>query len=107
MLFNYFARRHPEALSGRNAKPRVTPVEFEGVGGTIETKPYQLAEIDFANIRFVDFLGYVVTSNGYGYDADGLFGTDFLHFYDVFLDYPNGQIVLGLNEVGRKAARSR
>jgi hypothetical protein len=48
-----------------------------------------------------------VTSNGYGYDADGLFGTDFLHFYDVFLDYPNGQIVLGLNEVGRKAARSR
>jgi len=107
MLFNYFARRHPEALTGKHAHPWFRDVEFEGVGGIVETKPYQLSEIDFATMRFVDFIGYVVTSNAYGSDQDGLFGSDFLHFYDVFLDYPNGQIVLGLNETGRKAAKTR
>jgi len=108
MLFDYFARRHPEALSGRHAHKGYSSVEFEGVGGLVETKPYQLDEIDFAAMRFVDFVGYVVTSkNAYASDEDGLFGSDFLHFYDVYLDYPNGQIVLGLNATGRKAAHHR
>ncbi len=105
LLFNYFARRHPEALVDHKAGGLFSaPVQFEGVGGEIETKPYELAEIDFGSVRFINFVGYVVTGNSYGYDEDGVFGSGFLRFYDVYLDYPNGQIALHVNEDGQKAA---
>jgi predicted aspartyl protease len=105
MLFNYFARRHPEALVDHHAGGLFSrPVEFEGVGGTVQTRPYQLAEVDFGSVRFIDFVGYLVKSASYGTDDDGLFGSDFLRFYDVYLDYPSGQIALRLNDDGRKAA---
>jgi len=108
MLFNYFARRHPEALVDNRAGGLYSqPVQFEGVGGMIETKPYELAEIDFGSVRFVDIVGYVVKSASYDYDEDGVFGNAFLRFYDVYLDYPSGQIALCLNEDGRKAAGRR
>jgi hypothetical protein len=55
-------------------------------------------------MRFLDFIGYLVTSNSYAYDEDGLFGKEFLRFYDVYLDYPNGEIQLHLNATGQKAA---
>ncbi len=105
LLFNYFARRHPEALIDKNAGGlRSAPVQFGGVGGEIDTKPYEIAEIDLGPMRFVDFVGYVVTSNSYGNDEDGLFGNEFLRFYDVYLDYPNGEVALHLNATGQKAA---
>ena len=105
ILFNYFARRHPEALVDKNAGGlRSAPVQFDGVGGEVATKPYEIAEIDLGPMRFLDFIGYLVTSNSYTYDEDGLFGKEFLRFYDVYLDYPNGEIQLHLNATGQKAA---
>jgi hypothetical protein len=105
LLFDYFARRHPEALvdnmsGGANSRPRI----FRGVGGVFSTKTYQLKEIDLGSVRYKNFLGQVVTSKSYGGAKDGLLGADFLRVYDLFLDYPHGQIGLTLNETGRHAA---
>jgi hypothetical protein len=105
LLFDYFTRRHPEALVDKNAMGlRVRPMQLRGVGGIIGTRAYDLPEIDLGSVRYVDFIGWVVTSKSYGGNQDGLFGPDFLKVYDVFFDYPNGQVALTLNATGRRAA---
>jgi len=106
LLFNYFARRHPEAMVDKDGGgARSGYVDFDGVGGTVETKPYELGEIVLGRSRFLDFVGYLVTSKSYLLsDEDGLFGTGFLRFYDVYIDYPNGVISLRLNDTGHRVA---
>jgi hypothetical protein len=104
LLFNYFARRHPEALVDKDhGGVRSDPIRFEGVGGGFATRPYELASIVLGSTHFVDFVGYLVTSKSYVGTDDGLFGIGFLRFYDVFLDYPEGTISLRLNATGRKS----
>jgi len=105
LLFDYFARRHPEALVDKGARGlNARPLQLRGVGGAIGTRAYDLAEIDLGSVRYTNFIGWVVTSKSYGGNQDGLFGPEFLMVYDVFFDYPNGQVALTLNETGRRAA---
>jgi len=102
LLFDYFARRHPEALVDNfGLGARAQPLTVSGVGGVFATRAYDLPEIDLGSVRYKNFIGRVVTSKSYGGNQDGLFGPDFLKIYDVFLDYPNGQIALTLNATGR------
>jgi hypothetical protein len=104
LLFNFFARRHPEALVDRyGGGVRSDLVSFEGVGGEVKTRPYELANIVLGSTRFVNFIGYLVTSNSYGSAVDGVFGIGFLRYYDVYLDYPDGRIALRLNATGKRA----
>jgi len=105
LLFDYFARRHPEALVDKGGQGlRAPQIQLRGVGGFFSTRAYNLPEIDLGSFRYVDFIGWVVTSNSYGGNQDGLFGPDFLKVYDVFFDYPNGQVALTLNATGHRAA---
>ena len=45
LIFDYFARRYPEALKDKGEGARSRPVVFRGIGGAFETRPYQIAEL--------------------------------------------------------------
>ena len=105
LVFDYFARRHPEALVDQGgAGARSEPVEFYGIGGSFATRPYAIRSLRLANLNFQDFVGYrVVSSGSYDDGSDGLIGTTFLHLFTVGLDYGNSRVYLTPNDVGRRA----
>ncbi|MDB5027424.1 MAG: hypothetical protein JWO66_1113 [Candidatus Eremiobacteraeota bacterium] len=103
MIFDYFARRYPAAVrdqgggSGRQ-------MELYGIGGNIETRPYQIASLKLASLNFTNFVGYRVTGrNSYAESSDGLIGSDFLRLFTVGLDYGNSRVYLTPNRIGRAA----
>jgi hypothetical protein len=105
LIFPAFARGHPEALVDHHHLGRFARYPaLRGVGGQIDTKAYDIAAIELGRQRYLDFIGWVVTSNSYAGAGDGAFGPEFLKVYDLFLDYPDGRIALRLNTLGRRAA---
>jgi hypothetical protein len=103
LLFDYFARRHPEALANQADGSR-RPVRFHGIGGAFDTRSYRIAALELGNIRFTDFVGYRVTSAGsYAGAADGLIGDVFLRMFTLGIDYGNSRIYLVPNAAGRTA----
>jgi predicted aspartyl protease len=103
-IHDYFARRHPEALRDEGAGARARPVQFRGLGGAFDTRPYQIKSLKLANIDFSEFLGYRVTSSGsYAGPTDGAIGPDFLRLFTLGLDYGNARIYLTPNTDGRRA----
>ncbi|HEV2644313.1 MAG TPA: aspartyl protease family protein [Candidatus Elarobacter sp.] len=105
MIFDAFARKHPEALVDKGGGGDLRNMEWYGVGGAIETRPYQLASVKIGALNFVDFVGYRVT-NDRSYDFgsdDGVIGSDFLRLFTVGLDYASGHVYLVPNTAGRKA----
>jgi hypothetical protein len=62
-----------------------------------------LDSIVIGNVSFKRFSGYLVDSrSSYSGDADGVIGPDFLRFFDVHLDYPNGTVYLVPNATGQR-----
>lgn len=104
LIFDYFARRHPEALHDEGAGFRVLPMNFHGIGGAFDTRSYQIASLQLANVNFRDFVGYRVTSKGsYAESADGLIGPTFLRLFTIGLDYGDSRIYLVPDADGRRA----
>jgi clan AA aspartic protease (TIGR02281 family) len=104
MVFDYFARRHPEALKDEGEGAQSRPRRFQGVGGAFETRPYQIAAVKLGNVRFTDFIGYRVTSAGsYSTATDGLIGDEFLRMFTLGIDYGNSRVYLVPNAIGRTA----
>jgi predicted aspartyl protease len=103
LIFDYFARRHPEALKdvGRDTTGRNR--SLYGIGGPIQAQAYQIASVQLGKVNFKDFVGYRVTGNSYATNLDGLIGSDFLHFFTLGLDYVNSRIYLVPNRQGRAA----
>jgi predicted aspartyl protease len=99
VLFDYFQRRHPETL------PAVRQgVRMNGAGGEFDAHRAQFDAVTIGNVKFAHFVGYLVASrSSYSGDADGVIGPDFLHFFDVHLDYPNGTIYLVPNALGQRS----
>jgi len=103
LIFDYFARRHPEALRDKGGGGDDRNARFEGIGGFFSTRPYQIAELRVGNIRFTDFVGYRVTSRGsYEESSDGIIGTSFLQFFTLGINDGSGRIYFIPNAVGRK-----
>lgn len=105
MIFDAFARKHPEALKDKGGGGELRDVSFYGVGGRFATEPYQLASVKVGGLNFQDFVGFRVTASGsYAVgDDDGLIGADFLKLFTLGLDYANGRVYLVPNAAGRKA----
>lgn len=102
MIFDAFVRKHPEALvdrgggDGRNNR-------YYGIGGDIETKPYQLSSVRIGPMNFTDFVGYRVMSTAtYEGNDDGVIGAAFLNLFTVGLDYANNRVYLVPNTLGRR-----
>ena len=96
-IFDYFARRHPEAMQGAvflENQPR-----FMGVGGEIKMTPYRFASVKLGNIQFKDFIAERVASIKQYAGDDGVIGAGFLQHFTVYTDYvhstfyfvPNGR----------------
>lgn len=104
MIFDYFARRHPEAMRDRGYGGDQRLQVFSGIGGDVDAKPYQIRSLKFANIDFIDFVGYRVTdSRAYAESTDGIIGTTFLKLFTLDFDYTNSKLYFTPNAYGRKA----
>jgi clan AA aspartic protease (TIGR02281 family) len=105
LIFDYFARRHPEALRDYQAGgARSEPVQFYGIGGNFETRPYEIQSVELGNVRFRDFVGYrVMSDQSYSYNSDGVIGSTFLRLFTLGLDYGNSRVYLVPNGAARKA----
>jgi predicted aspartyl protease len=100
LIFDHFARAHPEALRGQGEHYR--GVRLLGVGGGFDTTPYRISSLRLANVNFQQFIGYrVVEPGAYPGDDDGVIGSTFLQLFTVGLDYTNGRIYLVPNRAGK------
>ncbi len=91
LVFDYFARRHPEAL--RDALSSDGQLQFSGAGGAFETRPYRIAAVRLGKIEFTGFTVYRVTSaRSFSGDEDGLIGTGLLQVFTVYTNYRNSML---------------
>jgi predicted aspartyl protease len=107
-IFDYFARRHPEALvedAGLGARSRV-PHVFTGAGGLYLAKPYAIEDLQLGQASFHDFIGFrAMSRSSFPVNEDGLIGVSFLRLFDVYLDYPNDKVYLVPNKTAKKAVQ--
>jgi predicted aspartyl protease len=101
LLFDYFTRRHPDAIPRAAVGPTR---QMLGAGGTFNTNLITVDDFALANVHFKQFEGLRVASDSsYSNDEDGLIGPTFLRLFDVHLDYPEGKIFLVPNASGSRA----
>jgi clan AA aspartic protease (TIGR02281 family) len=105
MIFDSFARKHPEALHDEGGGgEEARGMRFTGIGGAIKTQPYQIKSLKFGPISFQDYVGYrVMSASSYEGEDDGIIGVDFLKLFTVGLDYANSRLYLVPNIYGRRA----
>jgi predicted aspartyl protease len=103
LIFDYFARRHPEALRDRGGGGEQRMRTLTGIGGAFEVEPYQIASLKLASLDFTDFLGYRVKGSSYAQNDDGIIGAEFLRLFTLGFDYGNSRMYLIPNSTGRAA----
>jgi len=104
LIFDYFARRHPEAMRDQLGGGAGRQANLYGIGGPIDARAYQIASLRLANIDFQGFLGYRVNATGgYSGNGDGLIGSDFLRLFTIGFDYADGRAYFVPNALGRGA----
>lgn len=91
-VFDYFARRHPEAMRG--AVYLASRKRFMGVGGEVATTPYRFDSVKVGNVVFKDFIAERVASTKQYAGDDGVIGVGFLQLFTVYLDYANSMMYL-------------
>lgn len=100
LVFDYFARRHPEALTG--ALSAYGEPTFRGVGGNFATRPYRIGAVRLGNLNFKDFTVFrVMSANAYSGSEDGVIGVGFLELFTLYTDYGNSVLYLVPNAAGR------
>ncbi len=105
MVFDYFQRRHGEALVDRGGGGSDRNRRYNGVGGAFQTRPYQLDSVRLGTANFKDFIAFGVRSKSvYASDQDGVVGTEFLRLFNVYLNYGESRIYLEPNDLGRAAS---
>ena len=105
LVYDYFARRHPEAIiDAHGGGARTRPLHLYGIGGEVQTRPYQLASVKLGNVNFTDVLAYRIASKGaYASATDAQIGPEFFKLFTLGLDYANNRVYLVPNTEGRKA----
>ena len=108
-IFPAFARQHKDVLSDEGLG-RKRQIDFGdnyaiGVSGVQEVVPTQLKVFNFG-VPFSNFIVQVFQSDAKypDHDLDGLIGYQFLHYFNLYFDYPNSRIVLEPNAQYRSAA---
>lgn len=98
MLFNYFSRAHPEIFD----KPEFADTIFTGIGGSEQPEEFSFRTIKLGHLTLENFNGYRTSldSHAFNWEADGLFGSDFLRHFTVVFDFVHAQILLRQNHDG-------
>ena len=92
-VFDYFARRHPEAMRGEMYGG--TGISGMGIGGEVKMTPYKFASVRLSNIMFKDFIAFrVASTKQYAFDVDGVIGVGLLQHFTLYTDYLNSTIYL-------------
>lgn len=105
LVFSSFVQAHPADIKdqglGRAISTYVPFVDFEGVGGIVETKPTQVKNFQLGGVNFREWLIFQTTANHAfeGEDTDGLVGYDFLKYFTVYLDYHDAHVYLVPNDL--------
>jgi predicted aspartyl protease len=100
IVFDYFARRHPEAV--HEAGPADGHRHMYGIGGEIDTAPLRIDSLQLAGVNLSGFTGYrVVGQTPYAQNDDGIVGVDFLRLFTLGFDYSHSKVYLVPNTVGR------
>lgn len=95
MLFDYFLRRYPEAVSTRVAYKAPNPVYYLGVGGRFEAHLLRLDDVDIGRFHLKQFDAVAVDSiKSYAQNADGVIGPGILEHFIVGFDYEDGRLYL-------------
>jgi len=108
LIFSEFAKQHQDMLRdegmGKQIQRIVPDLPLGVVGGTALAYPVQAKRIVFG-VPFSEFLVNVIEPDSrYGWqDTDGLIGYPFLHYFNLYFDYPNSRIVLEPNDQFRNA----
>jgi hypothetical protein len=104
MLFSSFSKYHSDALVDRGRGTQMEAAspflgDIGGVGGSVQYRPVDLGPFTIAPWTFSRWLFYLTQdpSKFEIEDYDGLVGQDFLRYYDLYLDYPHGRILLAPN----------
>ena len=103
LIFDYFARRHPEALFDRGGGGVQRMRTLTGIGGAFEVEPYQIESLKLASVNFTDWVGYRVKGSSYAQNDDGIVGVEFLRLFTLGFDYGHSRMYLVPNETGRTA----
>jgi len=95
VLFQRFARAHPDAAASADARVRYGT----GVGGSLSFRSVTAKRVTLGAWSFNDALGVEALSpNALGFDnEDGLIGADILKLFTVYLDYGTNRMYLAPN----------
>ena len=96
ILFDYFTRRYPEALSPRvAARLDNLPYVPQGIGGGFEAVAYRLQQVDVGryHFRLYDALN-VISPQRFQFAGDGLIGARLLQHFTVGFDYAGSRMFL-------------
>ncbi len=105
MVFSRFATAHPNSVHNiANGHyyleyfPSVSHAEGVG-GGSFDIKPVIVPDLRVGTLQFGKWFLYesAAPPSFEGDNDDGLIGRDFLRFFDLYLDYVRGRIVLTPN----------
>jgi predicted aspartyl protease len=99
LIFDYFARRHPEALVDEGGRPDEN-VYFRGAGGEFKADPIQLKSVLIGQVNFANFVAYRVRGTSYSSNQDGVIGPAFFRYFTLYTDYGNSELYLTPNDVG-------
>lgn len=112
VIFSGFAAAHPDAVKDTSPDKILTRnfnvVEGDGVGGKLHMSLAQFKDLRVAALHFDTMIGFVLTRDQPGFegeDHDGLIGALVLRFFDVYLDYQHGRVLLAPGTTTKKTAK--
>ena len=96
MLFDYFVRRYPEALSLRVATRLANlPYVPQGIGGGFQAVAYRLQQVDVGRYHFRNYDALtIVSQRRFQFAQDGLIGYGLLQHFTLCFDYAGGKLYL-------------
>jgi predicted aspartyl protease len=103
VVFSEFANEHPSAVAdmGGGRAERIASPDFHGigVGGNVQQLPVEVSDLQFGGVDFGRQMIYLTHSARAleGEDEDGLIGSPILQYFNVFLDYGRGRVLLQKN----------
>jgi hypothetical protein len=95
MVFPPYVRAHPDVLRNEQGHKKLLDLVYNGVGGSFDTRWYQLADLDLGGFHLQGARADLITRTGsYDYGEDGLIGGELLSYFTLLFDDPQHRLYL-------------